>query len=307
MALRRAIRPTPHRQHDGDDGLSSPSGMGRHRQGHGGEEHVQNVPVLEHAHPEHHGAHPTHTRESTRETSFIFRWRGVSPGPGGGGGWRSSPSPSRIPVAVTTTLARPPVTTVPPMTMFFRSARGCPGQAVPRPLVDGGGTPRSWPTRRSAAPRPTGSARRRGHSPPPPAGGCPRGPGGCSPAQRSTPSRRTRARGGGQLLQGLQGLPGVVLLGHGDHRVEHHDEQDDGRVQPVLPAPRRRRRGPLPPAAPGSWGPGLGQHLAEEPRGLGLFQLVLPVPGQPPGPSPWERPWSGSVSRVSSTWRGVSL
>ena len=37
----------------------------------------------------------------------------------------------------------------------------------------------------------------------------------------------------GHLLQGLQGLVGVVLLGDGDHRVDHHDQEDDRRIHPV--------------------------------------------------------------------------
>ncbi len=46
----------PQGQHDGDDG-GQPLGDGGHRQGHGGEEHVQHALPLEQAHPEHDGAH----------------------------------------------------------------------------------------------------------------------------------------------------------------------------------------------------------------------------------------------------------
>ena len=74
---------------------------------------------------------PTHTRERTWETSFIFRWRGVSP-------WAWSrrrpaifPISVSIPVAVTTALARPTVTTVPARTMFRRSAKGVSGGSPP--------------------------------------------------------------------------------------------------------------------------------------------------------------------------------
>ena len=70
---------------------------------------------------------PTHTRERTWETSPIFRWRGVCPCC-----WRRRrpaifPISESMPVPVTTIFPRPPVTTVPPMTMFFRSAKGVSG------------------------------------------------------------------------------------------------------------------------------------------------------------------------------------
>ena len=76
---------------------------------------------------------PTQTRESTLDTSPIFRWRGVSPWV-----WRRRspailPISVSIPVAVTTTRPRPPVITVPPMTMFFRSARGVSWGSPPPP------------------------------------------------------------------------------------------------------------------------------------------------------------------------------
>ena len=87
--------------------------------------------------------------------------------------------------------------------------------------------------------------------------------------------------GGRELPQGLQGLAGVVLLGHGDHRVEENNEQNNGRVQPVLPAPGEE----------GQSGGGqqhqdhgifqLPQHPPEHPRLFGLLQPVLPVLGQP--------------------------
>lgn len=57
MALRLAIRPTPMAR-TMVTMAGRPSGMAGHRQRHGGEEHVQDVPVLEHTHPEHDGAHP---------------------------------------------------------------------------------------------------------------------------------------------------------------------------------------------------------------------------------------------------------
>ena len=126
MALRRAIRPTPTAS-TMVTMAGSPSGMAATARATA----VRNMSKMSRCWsmptPNITAHTPTHTRESTRETSFIFRWRGVSPWP-----WRRRrpaifPISVCIPVAVTTTLARPPVTTVPPMTMFFRSARGVSG------------------------------------------------------------------------------------------------------------------------------------------------------------------------------------
>ncbi len=74
---------------------------------------------------------PTHTRDSTLDTSPIFCCKGVSPW-----SWFSSspamrPISEAIPVAVITTRPRPPVMTVPPMTMFRRSAKGVSGARAP--------------------------------------------------------------------------------------------------------------------------------------------------------------------------------
>ena len=91
------------------------------------------------------------------------------------------------------------------------------------------------------------------------------------------------ALGGGELLEGFQGLAGVVLLGDGDDRVEDHDQQDDGGVQPILPAPGK--------VGQGRGGQEDQDHgvlqLAEDPQQqaglLALGQTVLSVVLQTPG------------------------
>ncbi len=92
--------------------------------------------------------------------------------------------------------------------------------------------------------------------------------------------------GRGHAPQLLQGLLGVVLLGDGDDRVDHHDHQNDRPVQPVLSAagrqrqPRRRQQhqnhGVLQ----------LGQDPNQQTRGLRTGQLVGTVLLQPLGRLP---------------------
>ena len=64
-----------------------------------------------------------HRKERLLEISPIFRWRGVSPSPSSRSIPAMRPISVRIPVSVTTQTPRPPVTTVPERTMFFRSPR----------------------------------------------------------------------------------------------------------------------------------------------------------------------------------------
>ena len=218
MALRPGHPPHPQGQHDGDDG-GQPLGDGGHRQGHGGEEHVQHVPCP--------GAGPPRTSRRTRtgtgrtgtlEISSIFRWRGVSP----------------------CLLSRSRPAMLPHLRVHAGGGDHHGGPAAGdhragdhhvRPLGQGG-VRRAG---RSPAPLCTGtdspvmadsSVCSPAASQDPPVGGdivprlqqedVPGDQAECVSSRRSTPSRRTRARGAASFSQGLQGLLGVVLLGHGD-------------------------------------------------------------------------------------------
>ena len=141
MALRLAIRPTPMAS-TMVTMAGSPSGMAATARATAVRKRSRMSRCWSSPTPNITAHTPTHTRERTWETSFIFRWRGVSPRP-----WRRRraailPISVSIPVAVTTTLARPAVTTVPPMTMFRRSARGVSGgRPSPARLWTGRGLP----------------------------------------------------------------------------------------------------------------------------------------------------------------------
>ena len=279
VAARHALHPQG--QHDGDDGGQA-LGNGGHRQGDGGHEHVQNLLALEESHPEHDGADAQADKgEGLGDLCHL-------PLEGGGGGLlvheKSGDAPHLGVHAGAGDHCGAPAggddgggdDHVAPV-----GQGGVWGQAVGGDLGYRGRLPghgRLVGLQVGALQDPgVGGDQVPGLQPDEVAGDQ---PGALHPDVSAVP--HGLGHGGGHLPQGLQGLLGVVLLGDGDEGVDHHDDQNDDGVDPVLS-----------PAGPEGQGGGGEQHqdhgvlhLAQKPGKKALpllvLQLVGPVLLQPP-------------------------
>ena len=271
----------PQGQHNGDDG-GQPLGDGGHRQGDGGEKHVQHGPPLEQPHPEHHRAHAQADEgQGLGDLRHLLLEGGLSlslpqqqpgnaahlgvhagagdhahrPPPGDDGGREHHIVPLRQggvlrqggqqPLGHGDGLAG------------HGALIGLEGGGLQNPGVGGHQVPRLQMDDVA------------GHQPV-----------GLQPLKRPVPHHL--GQGGRHLPQGLQGLLGAVLLGDGDAGVHHHDDQDDGRIQPVLAAAGPQGQGRRGQQHQDHGVLHLPQEAQQQPLPPPLLQPVGPPAGQPP-------------------------
>ena len=126
-------------------------------------------------------------------------------------------------------------------------------------------------------------------------------------SRRSTPSRRTRARGAASFSKASRAFRAlsswdteITVLNTTMSRMMAVSSQS-------CPPPAKKERAAAASSTRIMGSRSWASTWRKSPGGLAFSSLFSPYPASRRAPSPWERPWSGSVSRVSSTWRGVSL